>query len=126
VVYHPNPMDAKTSATSPRRYRATLIIQHADLLRLVRPQMPARAVRHARYAIVGAEKLRDPIACAFKDKFGIDLLEGYGCTRWRPIVGVNLPGPALMAGRARGRGTVGLPLPGVAAKVVDPARSRVR
>jgi acyl-[acyl-carrier-protein]-phospholipid O-acyltransferase / long-chain-fatty-acid--[acyl-carrier-protein] ligase len=120
VVYHPNPMDAKTIGDLAERYRATLIISTptfcGSYIRKCQPEQFATL----RYAIVGAEKLRDPIAAAFKDKFGIDLLEGYGCTEMSPIVGVNLPG-AGPDGRTRLRpGTVGLPLPGVAAKVVDP------
>ena len=46
---------------------------------------------HLRLAIVGAERLREPIAAAFKEKFGIDLLEGYGCTEMAPVVAVNVP-----------------------------------
>jgi acyl-[acyl-carrier-protein]-phospholipid O-acyltransferase / long-chain-fatty-acid--[acyl-carrier-protein] ligase len=120
VVYHPNPMDAKTIGDLAERYRATLIISTptfcGSYVRKCQPEQFATL----RYAIVGAEKLRDSIACAFKEKFGIDLLEGYGCTEMAPIVGVNLPGPGA-DGRPRARrGTIGLPLPGVAAKVVDP------
>jgi acyl-[acyl-carrier-protein]-phospholipid O-acyltransferase/long-chain-fatty-acid--[acyl-carrier-protein] ligase len=119
VVYHPNPMDAKTIGELAQRHRATLIISTptfcSSYIRKCQPEQFASL----RYAIVGAEKLREPIACAFKDKFGIELLEGYGCTEMAPIVGVNLPdaGPD---GRPRSRrGTIGLPLPGVDAKVVD-------
>jgi acyl-[acyl-carrier-protein]-phospholipid O-acyltransferase / long-chain-fatty-acid--[acyl-carrier-protein] ligase len=78
---------------------------------------------HLRYAIVGAERLREPVAAAFKAKFGVDLLEGYGCTEMAPVVAVNVPD--VDDGRERQRGTkpgsVGHPLPGVAVKVVDPA-----
>src|SRR6185503_18803175 len=78
--------------------------------------------RHLRYAIVGAERLREPIAIAFREKFGVDLLEGYGCTEMAPVVAVNVPDVA--DGRERQRGTragsVGHPLPGVAAMIVDP------
>src|SRR6185295_12490609 len=77
--------------------------------------------KHLRYAIVGAEKLREPIAAAFKEKFGVDLLEGYGCTEMSPVVAVNVPD--VEDGRERQRGTrvgsVGHPLPGVAVKIVD-------
>src|SRR5262249_57575370 len=67
-------------------------------------------------AIVGAERLRDPIASAFKDKFGVDLLEGYGCTEMAPVVAVNADDPSRRGSR---RGSVGRPLPGIEAKVVD-------
>ena len=77
---------------------------------------------HLRYAIVGAEKLREPVATAFKEKFGVDLLEGYGCTEMAPVVAVNAPDVDDGGERQRGTraGSVGHPLPGVAAKIVDP------
>ena len=71
---------------------------------------------------MGAERLREPIAIAFKEKFGVDLLEGYGCTEMSPVVAVNVPD--VDDGRERQRGTrvgsVGHPLPGIAVKIVDP------
>ena len=72
--------------------------------------------------MVGAERLREPIAKAFKEKFGIDLLEGYGCTEMAPIVAVNVPNAIGGGERQVGAkpGTVGHPIPGVAAMVVDP------
>jgi acyl-[acyl-carrier-protein]-phospholipid O-acyltransferase/long-chain-fatty-acid--[acyl-carrier-protein] ligase len=72
---------------------------------------------------VGAEKLREPIAAAFREKFGVELLEGYGCTEMSPVVAVNAPdfhaGKDSQTGNKPG--TVGHPLPGVAAQVVDVA-----
>ena len=119
VAYHPNPTDAKTIGELAERYQGTLIISTptfcAAYIRKIRPEQFA----HLRYAIVGAEKLREPIASAFAEKFGLPLLEGYGCTEMAPIVGVNLPGTdATGVPRARA-GTIGRPLPRVEAKVVD-------
>ena len=76
-----------------------------------------------RFALVGAEKLREQIAAAFQEKFGLTLLEGYGSTEMSPVISVNTPG--FEAGRdsqtGSKMGTVGHPLPGVAIRVVDPA-----
>jgi acyl-[acyl-carrier-protein]-phospholipid O-acyltransferase / long-chain-fatty-acid--[acyl-carrier-protein] ligase len=121
VAYHPNPTDAKTVGELAERYKGTLIISTptfcAAYIRKIRPEQFA----HLRYAIVGAEKLREPIASAFSERFGLPLLEGYGCTEMAPIVAVNLPGHDA-AGVPRARpGTVGRPLPRVQAKVVDAA-----
>jgi acyl-[acyl-carrier-protein]-phospholipid O-acyltransferase / long-chain-fatty-acid--[acyl-carrier-protein] ligase len=91
VVFHPNPMDAKTIGELAERYRATMIISTptfcASYIRKCAPEQ----FKHLRYAIVGAEKLREPIATAFKAKFGMDLLEGYGCTEMSPVISVNVP-----------------------------------
>ena len=71
---------------------------------------------------MGAEKLREPIARAFQEKFGIALLEGYGCTEMSPVVAISVPD--VEDGREHQvgvkPGSVGHPLPGVVAKIVDP------
>jgi acyl-[acyl-carrier-protein]-phospholipid O-acyltransferase / long-chain-fatty-acid--[acyl-carrier-protein] ligase len=123
VVYHPNPMDAKAIGELADRYHATVIISTPTFCSsYIRKCEPAQ-FRHLRYAIVGAERLREPVAVAFKAKFGVDLLEGYGCTEMAPVVAVNVPD--VEHGRERQRGTrvgsVGHPLPGIAVKIVDPA-----
>jgi acyl-[acyl-carrier-protein]-phospholipid O-acyltransferase/long-chain-fatty-acid--[acyl-carrier-protein] ligase len=121
VVYHPNPMDAKTIGELAAKYRATVIMSTptfcASYIRKCEPEQ----FKHLRYAIVGAERLRESIATAFKAKFGIDLLEGYGCTEMAPVIAVNVPDVEDGHERQRGTrmGSVGHPLPGVAAMVVD-------
>jgi acyl-[acyl-carrier-protein]-phospholipid O-acyltransferase/long-chain-fatty-acid--[acyl-carrier-protein] ligase len=123
VVYHPNPTDAKTIGELAGRYKATMLISTptfcGSYVRKCQPEQFA----HLRYAMVGAEKLRAPIAAAFKEKFGLPLLEGYGCTEMAPIVAVNRPDVHSGGAHQRGTrmGTVGHPLPGVVAKVVDVA-----
>jgi acyl-[acyl-carrier-protein]-phospholipid O-acyltransferase/long-chain-fatty-acid--[acyl-carrier-protein] ligase len=122
VVYHPNPMDAKTIGDLAEKYRATVLISTptfcASYIRKCEPEQ----FKHIRYALVGAEKLREPIAAAFKDRFAVNLLEGYGCTEMSPVVAVNVPDVRDQQEKQRGtrRGSVGHPLPGVSAKVVHP------
>jgi len=121
VVYHPNPTDAKTIGELAGRYKATMLISTptfcGSYVRKCQPEQFA----HLRYAMVGAEKLRAPVAAAFEEKFGLPLLEGYGCTEMAPIVAVNRPDVRSGGAHQRGTrvGTVGHPLPGVVAKVVD-------
>ncbi len=123
VVYHPNPMDAKSIGELAGRYRATVLISTPTFCSSYVRKCEPEQFKQIRYALVGAEKLREPIATAFKEKFGVDLLEGYGCTEMAPVVAVNVPD--VQDGRERQRGTrvgsVGHPLPGVAVKVVDPS-----
>jgi acyl-[acyl-carrier-protein]-phospholipid O-acyltransferase/long-chain-fatty-acid--[acyl-carrier-protein] ligase len=123
VVYHPNPMDAKTVGELADEYRATILISTPTFCSAYVRKCQAEQFANLRFALVGAEKLREPVARAFKEKFGRDLLEGYGCTELSPVVAVNAPD--VIDGREHQRsvkqGTVGRPLPGVAAKIVDPA-----
>lgn len=116
AVFHPNPMDGKAIGELSEKYHGSILVStptfYAGYIRKCRREQFARV----RYALVGAEKLRDAIADAFKETFGITLLEGYGCTEMAPVVAVNAPGGP----RGARRGTVGQPLPGVTAKIVDP------
>ncbi len=114
VAYHPNPTDAKTIGELAARYHATLLISTPTFCSAYVRKCQREQFAHLRLAIVGAERLREPIAAAFKDRFGIDLIEGYGCTEMSPVVAVNVPAAA----GAR-PGSVGRPLPGVSAMVVD-------
>jgi acyl-[acyl-carrier-protein]-phospholipid O-acyltransferase/long-chain-fatty-acid--[acyl-carrier-protein] ligase len=122
AVFHPNPMDGKAIGELADTYRGTILVStptfYAGYIRKCQREQFARV----RYALVGAEKLREPIATAFKEKFGITLLEGYGCTEMAPVVAVNAPDVVAHGDFQRGSqmGSVGHPLPGVVAKVVDP------
>jgi acyl-[acyl-carrier-protein]-phospholipid O-acyltransferase/long-chain-fatty-acid--[acyl-carrier-protein] ligase len=117
AAYHPNPTDAKTIGEMAAKFGATLLVSTptfcAAYVRKCQPEQFSRL----RLAIVGAERLREQIASAFKQKFGVDLTEGYGCTEMAPVVAVNVPDAAGTGSRA---GTVGRPLPGISAKIVDP------
>ena len=69
----------------------------------------------------GAEKLPQPLALEFQKKFGVLPLEAYGCTELSPAAATNLPDRELEGYRQVGNkpGTIGQPLPGVAACVVE-------
>lgn len=122
AVYHANPLDAKTIGRMVASHRATILISTPTFCQAYIKACTAEAFASLRHAVVGAERLPQATAAAFKEKFGLDLLEGYGCTEMGPVVSVNVPNVAHWALRQTGlkSGTVGHPLPGVAAKVVDP------
>jgi acyl-[acyl-carrier-protein]-phospholipid O-acyltransferase/long-chain-fatty-acid--[acyl-carrier-protein] ligase len=121
VAYHPNPMDAKTVGELAEKYRGTVIISTPTFCASYVRRCTKEQFAHLRYAVVGAEKLREPLANAFLEQFGVPLLEGYGCTEMAPVVAVNRPDvtDARIKQVGTKAGTVGHPLPGVSAKVVD-------
>lgn len=124
AVFHPNPMDAKTIGDLAEEHRATMLISTPTFCQSYLRRIPAEQFATLKYAIVGAEKLREPIATAFQQKYGVALLEGYGCTEMAPVVAVNRPDVVVKAGAPHTQvgtkfGSVGHPIPGVAAKIVD-------
>jgi acyl-[acyl-carrier-protein]-phospholipid O-acyltransferase/long-chain-fatty-acid--[acyl-carrier-protein] ligase len=78
-----------------------------------------------RYIFAGAERVRPETRAAFTEKFGLRILEGYGCTECSPVIAVNTP----MHFRA---GSVGQLLPGLEARldavpgITDGGRLHVR
>jgi acyl-[acyl-carrier-protein]-phospholipid O-acyltransferase/long-chain-fatty-acid--[acyl-carrier-protein] ligase len=122
VVYHANPMDAKAIGELVHTYKATMLISTPTFCGMYLWQCPADAFASLRYAVVGAEKLPPALAQAFQDKYGVELLEGYGCTEMAPVVAVNVPDVVHGTPRQLGHkpGTVGHPIPGIAARVIHP------
>ena len=122
AVYHPNPMDAKTIGETIEKYQATILISTPTFYVGYMRRCTVEEFASLRYVIAGAEKLREQIRKAFKEKYGLDLLEGYGCTELAPVVSVNLPDVVDGTERQIGHkpGTVGHSIPGVAVKVIDP------
>ncbi len=122
AVYHANPMDAATIGQMVSQYKATILISTPTFYGVYLRKCSVQEFSSLRYAMTGAEKLREQFARAFKEKYGIDLLEGYGCTEMSPVISVNIPnvlvGQELQIGSKFGMG--GHPIPGVAVKVVDP------
>jgi acyl-[acyl-carrier-protein]-phospholipid O-acyltransferase/long-chain-fatty-acid--[acyl-carrier-protein] ligase len=72
--------------------------------------------------MTGAEKLKAKLADTFQERFGIRPMEGYGATELSPIISLSLPDVEIDGVRQTGsrEGSVGLPVPGVVVKIVDP------
>ena len=122
VAYHPNPTEAGAVGALVETYKTTLLLATPTFCGAYTRKCSPEQFASLRYVIVGGEKLRPRIADAFREKFGLEPLEGYGATEMSPVIAVNGPDFGTGAERQRGNkpGTVGHPLPGVAAKVVDP------
>jgi len=123
VAYHPNPTDAKAVGALVSKYKGTFLLSTPTFSTTYVRKCSKEEFASLRFVLVGAEKLREQVAAAFLEKFGLRLLEGYGCTEMSPVVAVNAPD--FEAGRdtqlGGKQGTAGHPAPGVAVKVVDPA-----
>ena len=122
VVYHPNPVDAKTIGQLVEKFNATVLIATPTFFQTYTRRCTKEQFSSLRICVVGAEKLRAKLAEQFREKFGMELLEGYGATEMAPVVSVNVPDVQHGVVKQTGTkfGTVGHPLPGVSAKIVNP------
>ncbi|MDD5543574.1 MAG: acyl-[ACP]--phospholipid O-acyltransferase [Acidobacteriia bacterium] len=121
VIYHSNPLEAKTIGDLCRKYGVTIMICTPTFCWEYVRRCHDDDFKAMRLAIVGAEKMKPELAQAFKKKFGLDLYEGYGCTELSPVVAVGTQGYISPQEQQIGYkpGTIGHPIPGVAVRIVD-------
>ena len=117
-VFYPDPRQPKEVGELCRRYGCTLMLGTATFLRFYLRRCGPDDFKSLRLLVCGAEKLPVPVTNEFREKFGVQPVEGYGCTETSPVVSVNLPD--VDGQRATVLGTVGQPIPGVAVKAFDP------
>lgn len=124
VAYHANPTDAKKIGELAAEHQVTFLLTTPTFAQAYVRRVEPAQFGHLKYVLVGAEKLRLELAHQFKETFGVDMQEGYGCTEMAPTVSVNAPffGPNTITDpqTARKPGTVGRPMPGIICKIVDP------
>jgi acyl-[acyl-carrier-protein]-phospholipid O-acyltransferase/long-chain-fatty-acid--[acyl-carrier-protein] ligase len=122
VVYHPDPRQAREIGELCRRYRCTIYLSTATFLRFCLKKCAPGDFDSLNILVCGAEKLPVSLAEDFQRRFGVLPLEGYGCTELSPAAIINLPDVVVDGFRQihNRPGTIGQPLPGVAARVVHP------
>ncbi|MCX7045699.1 MAG: AMP-binding protein, partial [Candidatus Sumerlaeota bacterium] len=122
VAYHANPLEAVAIGKLVKKYRCAFLASTPTFLQAYTRKLSREDFEPLRIVITGAEKLKDRVAAAFHEKFGMMPLEGYGCTELSPVASVNMldveaGGERQVANRP---GTIGRPIPGVTMKVADP------
>jgi acyl-[acyl-carrier-protein]-phospholipid O-acyltransferase/long-chain-fatty-acid--[acyl-carrier-protein] ligase len=122
VVYQGDPRQSREIGELCRTHHCTLFLVTPTFLRLCMRRCDPHDFDSLRFLWCGAEKLPAALAKEFEDKFRLLPMEGYGCTELSPAAVVNVPDRNLDGFRQVGHkaGTIGQPLPGVAARVVDP------
>ncbi len=126
LACHPDPTDAPGIGRTVATYRATILCGTSTFLRLYTRSTRVHPLMFdsLRVVVAGAERLAPDVREAFRLKFGKDVLEGYGATETTPVAAVNLPDQLdtryWLVQCGQRPGTVGLPLPGTAIRIVDP------
>lgn len=122
AVYHYNPLEAQKIGELALQYQPSYLLATPTLLLQYLRRIPPENFACLRVVMAGAEKLRDSVAQAFEQRFGVLPLEGYGCTELSPVAAVNIPDISWPGVRQKGgkQGSIGHPLPGVTLRIVDP------
>jgi acyl-[acyl-carrier-protein]-phospholipid O-acyltransferase/long-chain-fatty-acid--[acyl-carrier-protein] ligase len=121
AVYHTNPLEAKQIGKLVQKHHGTILLATPTFLRTYLRRCTPEEFATLEVVVAGAEKLPIALADQFDKKFGVRPVEGYGTTELSPIVSVNIPPSRSMSNSQpdRKEGSVGRPVPGVSAKIVD-------
>ena len=120
-IYHYSPLEARPIGKLCRKHGATMMISTPTFLRSYLRRCEPEDFAKLNCVIAGAEKLSTEVADAFEKKFGVRPMEGYGTTELSPVAASNIPPNRAQKSHRDGvrKGTVGRPLPGISAKVID-------
>jgi len=125
VACHPDPTDGFSIGKLTVKYEATILLGTSTFFRLYirNRKLQPLMFKTIRLVVAGAEKLPKEIASEFKNKFGIDIFEGYGATETTPVATININDAidttTWQIQKGNKPGTVGLPVPGSNIKIVD-------
>ena len=121
VIYHYSPLEPRPIGKLCRKHGATIMIATPTFLRSYTRRCEAEDFATMEVVLTGAEKLPVDVVDAFEKKFGTRPVEGYGTTELSPVATLNVPPQRETAAVQQGckQGTIGRPIPGVQAKIVD-------
>jgi benzoate-CoA ligase len=105
--------EPRTVADSVRRHRPTVLFSVPTFYgRMLRTELPPDAFRPLRFAVSAGERLPPEIYHAYRERFGLEIVDGLGATETIFMALSNRPG------RSR-PGSSGTPVPGTEARLVD-------
>jgi acyl-[acyl-carrier-protein]-phospholipid O-acyltransferase/long-chain-fatty-acid--[acyl-carrier-protein] ligase len=125
LVTQPDPTDAKAVGRLCAEHRVTILCGTSTFLRMYSTSKHVHPLmfKSMRLVVAGAEKLREDVRLQFRQKFGLEVFEGFGTTETTPVASVNIADILMddfVVQVGHKPGTVGLPLPGSQFRVVDP------
>ncbi|MBI1290324.1 MFS transporter [bacterium] len=121
VSFYPNPLDGKAIGAVVERYKVTHLFATPTFLSTYIRRVEPGQFGSLRFVLTGAEKLKDFVVTGFRERFGIEPIEGFGATECSPVVALNgqdyrEPGIYQVGTK---RGTVGQPIPAMCVRIVD-------
>jgi len=120
VVTYPNPLDAAKCAALVAEHGATVMLATPTFLRGYMKRAHREQFASVKLLVTGAEKLPNELADAFREKFGVEVMQGYGLTETSPAASFNMPDPPVPDQPSHRQGSCGKLLPGLAACIRNP------
>ncbi|NNE59044.1 MAG: AMP-binding protein [Hellea sp.] len=110
TVLHPSPLQTKTIAKRVFQTRSTVMFATDTFLQQYMRASADGGLNSLRFAVCGAERVREETRNTAERRFSFEILEGYGVTEGAPVLAANQPGDI----RA---GTIGKMLPGIESRL---------
>lgn len=120
----PSPLETRKIAEAVEKEKVTVMMGTPTFLRPYFKRAEPHQLASLKFVVSGAEKSPPGFARRWESHFGSRYLEGYGLTETSPVVSVNLPEIPGHPTRIM-EGSVGMLLPGMRARAVDPSTREV-
>ncbi|MDR3229348.1 MAG: AMP-binding protein [Puniceicoccales bacterium] len=125
VVSTPSPLEIARNLTAIRSERVSVLVGTPTFFRGYMKKATPEDLASVQLIVAGAEKLPEGFADEWENRFGGCFIEGYGATEMTPVAAISLRDvrdTAVRGGVAIGtkRGSVGLPVTGVATRFTSP------
>ncbi|MBE6369887.1 MAG: hypothetical protein E7056_07005 [Lentisphaerae bacterium] len=121
VIFVANPLDGRTVCRTIRENSVTLMLATPTFLHSYLKYAAQEDLSSLRLVVTGAEKLQRKLFEQVKTMTGLNIVEAYGATEMSPVVSINISSSLFTLGKESGPyGSVGVPMPGIAVKTVDP------
>jgi acyl-[acyl-carrier-protein]-phospholipid O-acyltransferase/long-chain-fatty-acid--[acyl-carrier-protein] ligase len=125
MVTVPSPLDTRKIIEAIKTEHASVLVGAPTFLRPFLKKATREELASLNLVVSGAEKMPRELYDGFLEKFGHEIMQGYGLTETAPVANINQPNPPVPATTAEQQegkrlGSVGRMLPGMTARIVDP------